>query len=179
MISSLQPPAGAADKRSRGSHGLMKPRLAGSLKAAVARTFEKLGPGFLAKVADKLGRKKSQVQRYADPDALDVHLRIDQLETLVRDGAGRDVVEHLAAHLGCVLVPVQAIEGNLLREYSRASEASARLSAQLTAALADPVSPGYVDDLEARELLLLNDRLIQQHGAVRASLLAIIEGAAP
>lgn len=171
MISSLP----MEEKRGRGSHGLMKPRRAGSLKAAVSRAFERMGPGFLAKVAEKLGRKKSQVQRYADPDAPDVHLRVDQLETLVRDGAGRDVVEHLAAHLGCVLVPVQAVEGNLLREFSRASEASSRLSAQLTSALADPVSPGYVDDGEAQELLVLNDRLIQQHGAIRTALLAIIE----
>jgi hypothetical protein len=156
----------------------MKPRSAGTIKAAVAAMYEKFGPGFLAKVGNIIGRKESQAQRYADPDA-DSHLRIDQLETLLINGAGVQVVAHLALRAGYLLTPFPKASA---AEISAAIEGVARefgdLFGDYAAALSDGKSPGRVDAAEARRLLARAQRLRDGAGQLCAGLLAAAEEAA-
>jgi hypothetical protein len=165
----------AAPPPVRGSHGLMKPRRAGTIKAAVASMYETLGPGFLAKVGNIIGRKSSQAQRYADEDA-DSHLRIDQLEALLINGAGVEVVAHLALRAGYVLTPIEsanaaqisaAVEG-LSREFGE-------LFGDYVAALGDGNSPGRVDPAEARRLFPRAERVRDGAGQLCVALLAAAE----
>ncbi len=164
--------------RAKGSHGMMKARAAGTIKAAVAAMYEKLGPGFLAKVGGILGRKSSQAQRYADPDS-ESHLRIDQLELLLIHGGGAQVVEHLALRAGYVLVPLDtASAAQINAAVERLGREFGELFGDYAAAMSDARSPGRVDEAEARRLLAISERVIRGAGQLRAALLTTAEGRA-
>lgn len=151
-------------KRKPGSHGAVKPRPAGTLKAAVSELIDAVGQH------DRAGEicevSKGQVQRWTDPDgeAADRYPGVQKIRALEAAAGEPIVTRFLAAEAGYVLVKPEGVS----------TQSLPLLTSLLAGEIGDvlrAIADGTADDgkLDAREAGRLADEILQAMGVLASA----------
>lgn len=155
----------AKPKRLPGSHGAVKPRPAGTLKAAVLELVEAVGGHVRA--AEIVEASKGHVQRWTDPDgeAAGVLPGVGKIRTLERAAGDPVVTRFLAAEAGHALMPMGQSASETIAVLLALSAGEI---ADVLRAGAEAMRDGHVSRAEAMEMLPEIDQAMRALGALRA-----------
>ncbi len=155
---------GEAPKRLPGSHGAVKPRPAGTLKAAVLELVDAVGGHVRA--AEIVETSKGHVQRWTDPDgeSAGVLPSVGKIRLLERAAGEPVVTRFLAAEAGHALMPMGQSTAETIAVLLALSAGEI---ADVLRAGAEAMRDGHVSRREAVEMLPEIDQAMRALGALR------------